>query len=139
MRVFQPYRTSNRISILTIQLIMKKLFLALVLCLFTSTAFCGAPTCRVYGTNGVVATLSKVFGPTDKPQAQMLITVSITEAQTKNISVVVEATQDGNFVGSCVVTIPVNHTGQSGEINLNSNYNKNGGRVNVNIASASCQ
>lgn len=119
---------------------MKKLFLALVLSLFTYTAFCGAPTCRVYGTNGVIATLSKVKDGTHYSEPQMTVTVSITEAQTKDISVVVEATQDGSFVGSCVVTIYARRT-SSGNVALylNSNYNKNGGRVNVSIASASCQ
>lgn len=118
---------------------MKKLFLALVLSLFTSTAFCGAPTCRVYGTNGVVATLSKVEDGTHYSEPQMKVTVSITEAQTKDISVVVEATQDGSFVGSCVVTIPARYMESRVQLFLNSNYNKNGGRVNVSIASASCQ
>ena len=118
---------------------MKKLFLALVLSLFISTAFCGAPTCRVYGTNGVVATLSYVEDGTGYSQPQMKVTVSITEAQTEDISVVVEATQDGNFVGSCVVTIFADHKSSCQQLFLNSNYNKNGGRVNVSIASASCQ
>lgn len=118
---------------------MKKLFLALVLSLFTSTAFCGAPTCRVYGTNGVVATLSSVEDGTGKSQPQMDVTVSITEAQTKDISIVVEATQDGSFVGSRVVTIIAKQTSCRVDLYLNSNYNKNGGRVNVSIASASCQ
>lgn len=118
---------------------MKKLFLALVLSLFTATAFCGAPTCRVYGTNGVVATLSNVEDGTHYSQPQMKVQVSITEAQSKDISVVVEATQNGSFVGSCVVTIPAKYKTSTEKIYLNSNYNKNGGRINVSIASASCQ
>lgn len=119
---------------------MKKLFLALVLCLFTSTAFCGAPTCRVYGTNGVVATICYTNDQTDEIGPRFEVQVAITKAQTEDVSVVVEATQDGNFVGSVVVPIYAGATrSERGIIFLNNNYNKNGGRVNINIASASCQ
>lgn len=117
---------------------MKKLFLALVLSLITSVAFCGAPTCRVSGANGVVATLSGIEDGTHYSQPQMKVDVTITEVQSRDISIVVEATQDGNFVGSCVVTVSVRYTSGTGVIYLNSNYNANGGRINVNIASASC-
>lgn len=119
---------------------MKKLFLALVLSLFISTAFCGVPTCRVYGTNGVVATICYTNDQTDQIGPRFEVQVEITKAQPEDVSVVVEATQDGNFVGSCVVTIFSKSTRSKAEtLFLNNNYNKKGGRVNISIASASCQ
>lgn len=117
---------------------MKKLFLALVLCTLSTAAFCGGPTCRVYGANDIVATLTRIGAVEGDPE-YIEITVQLTENPTENISVVVEATQDGNFVGSTVVTFSSFMSMCEGKIFLNSSYNENGGPVAVNIASASCQ
>lgn len=120
---------------------MKKIIIAFLLCLSSVAAYSGAPTCRVYGTN-TIATLSYFNKVNDSGVPRFEVQVSLTDPQSTAVVVVVEAYQDNNFVGSTTVTISPNKKwSDRGDyyIFLNDSYDPNGGHVNVQIATASCQ
>ena len=94
-------------------------------------------TCRVYGTNGVVATVNPTTVEIDKMSGNKDVTVEITKKQLEDVGIVVELILDGVNIGSGVVTVPAGKTESSAIIFYKAQDKR--GIATVNIASASCQ
>lgn len=116
-----------------------------ILLLFTSfSVFAGNPTCRVYGSkNNTVATLSTTTVTSTSPGspgiAKIMGQVSLTKKESEDITIVVEAWDGNEIVGTTTVTIPANSTYPT-RFEMNSdNGIKKGKTYRLAIASATCQ
>lgn len=88
---------------------MKK-FLSLLLLFGSLSAFAGSPTCRVYGSkNNAVASLDRTNVISDG-QPSVWTYVRLTKAESQDVTVVVEAWEDDQCVGTTTVTIKAGQT-----------------------------
>lgn len=121
---------------------MKKFFLLIlsVLCISTSV-FADETSCRVWGTDAV-ATINNPIGTLyQSGRNTVTAKVEITEAQTKDVNVVVNvySADDNHLIGSGVARIAKGRTTpNNGYINIECRGEK-GDLVYIRIARASCQ
>lgn len=123
---------------------MKKFFLLIlsVLCISTSV-FADETSCRVWGTDAV-ATINNPIGTlyrSNTGDIEVTAKVEITEAQTKDVNVVVNvySADDNHLIGSGVARIAKGRTTpNNGYITIECRGEK-GDLVYIRIARASCQ
>ena len=122
---------------------MKK-FLSLLLLFGSLSVFAGNPTCRVYGSkNNAVATLERttVSSPNINTLGTPMITgsISLTKKESEDVTVIVEAWDGNELVGTTTVTI---HAGTSSPKTFqmyDSNGIEKGKTYRLAISSATCE
>jgi len=122
---------------------MKKFFLLIlsVLCISTSV-FADETSCRVWGTDAV-ATINNPIGTLYQSGGCIKVTanVEITEAQTKDVNVVVNvySADDNHLIGSGVARIAKGKTTPTNGYITIECRGEEGDLVYIRIARASCQ
>ncbi len=123
---------------------MKKFILLILSSLFISTSvFADETNCRVWGTDAVAT----INNPVDELHQYgsgicVFAKVEITEAQTKDVNVVVNvySAVDNHLIGSGVARIAKGHTTpNNGYITIECRGGKVGDVVYIRLARASCQ
>lgn len=121
---------------------MKKFILIIMATIFAATAFAdGGPTCRVWGTNGIVAAVSPTYAKVITGTGFYVkdIRVSITVKSNSDIGVAVEVVdRNGNVVGTETFFIRSGNTNSDKKI-IYCNGVQVDDQVTLRIASASCQ
>lgn len=121
---------------------MKK-FLSLLLLFGSLSAFAGSPTCRVYGSkNNAVATLDRTNvtsnGSGSYGSAKIMGNVSLTTTESENTTIIVEAWDGNQLIGTKTVTITANNHRTSFTMDSDNGIEK-GKTYRLAISSATCE